>query len=325
MEKLFLGKRSLVAFVVSVAILGFIFVYKNDSINEGFLSFNRPADEAAIDPVIEDPDGDGLIKWEEDAWGTDPNNADTDGDGTPDEEEINLGRNPTIPGPDDSLASTYSRINSADKAAGSINLTEQVASQISKNTLDFYTDEGGAKNVFDVETGFSDTLDAELATIKLPNTYTPADLTIVPETPASLVSYANAMLDILKIFESDLSPIYGELNVLAEALNEGNVGGLSRIDESIPPYNNIISSMIALSVPSTLSKNHLLTVNSLWKIRENILAMKLTIEDPLLGLASTKSYYSEQENVLTIVNEIFTYVKEHGYTFDEATGQFIAN
>jgi len=70
MEKLFLGKRSLVAFVVSVAILGFIFVYKNDSINEGFLSFNRPAEDVAADPVIEDPDGDGLIKWEEDAWGT---------------------------------------------------------------------------------------------------------------------------------------------------------------------------------------------------------------------------------------------------------------
>ncbi len=55
-----------------------------------------------------DSDNDGLKDWEEALWKTDPQNQDSDGDGTPDGKEVAEGRNPAVPGPDDSLSSALS-------------------------------------------------------------------------------------------------------------------------------------------------------------------------------------------------------------------------
>ncbi len=54
-----------------------------------------------------DSDNDGLKDWEEALWKTDPQNPDSDGDGTPDGEEVAEGRNPAVPGPNDSLPFTF--------------------------------------------------------------------------------------------------------------------------------------------------------------------------------------------------------------------------
>jgi hypothetical protein len=65
---------------------------------ENYLQF----DEANPDMSV-DTDGDGLLDFEEDLYGTDVNKVDTDGDGYSDAEEIENGYNPLGPGTLDSL------------------------------------------------------------------------------------------------------------------------------------------------------------------------------------------------------------------------------
>ena len=65
-------------------------------------TFGEQPSEAVIEPA--DQDGDQLPDAFEQHYLTDPTNPDTDGDGTPDFAELEAGRNPTVPGPNDSIA-----------------------------------------------------------------------------------------------------------------------------------------------------------------------------------------------------------------------------
>lgn len=57
-----------------------------------------------------DSDNDGLADWEEVLWHSNSKNPDSDGDGTSDGEEVGTGRNPVIPGPNDTLTNPADRV-----------------------------------------------------------------------------------------------------------------------------------------------------------------------------------------------------------------------
>lgn len=59
--------------------------------------------ESRFAAAVFDSDGDGLLDWEEELWGTDKERQDTDGDGTPDGEEVASRRDPRKAGTGDSL------------------------------------------------------------------------------------------------------------------------------------------------------------------------------------------------------------------------------
>jgi len=99
------GKLVLTVVVILLVVGGWFLVSQVDFSADKVSYDNSEISTDLFGKDAGDTDKDGLKDWEEILWKTDAKNPDSDGDGTPDGAEVIEGRDPTIAGPDDGLAS----------------------------------------------------------------------------------------------------------------------------------------------------------------------------------------------------------------------------
>lgn len=244
---------------------------------------------ATVDKTADaDTDVDGLKDWEESLVGTNPQNKDTDGDGTSDGDEVTLDRDPKKAGPNDKNVVQNVGVGTLSSSlSGDVTLTEQVSKE-------FFSRYIAAKQQ---NTNISQEEAALIAQSVIQNTYvtptvklyTKNDITLTTNTSeSSKKAYAQALATAIN--KNSPKNMQSELVIFTQALQSQKEADLLKLDLIIKGYKGIITDTLKISVPPDALANHLLYLNSLSAIMDDISYMRLIVSDPIKAYAGFSNY-----------------------------------
>lgn len=274
------------AFVLSAALI-YGAMYLGRGTGPSILSIEdaRPTDPAVASL---DTDHDSLPDWEEAVRGTDPKNADTDGDGTLDGEEARIGRDPNKPFPNDSLLSKENEAFIADllSVASSTNITDDISQRLFAQYASALNKTGSA----DEQTQEAIVADA-LARSKIPlhgKTYTPSDLTIVPDTRENVRAFANQ--SILAIIGHPNASLTNTVVVFGAAMDTGDKRSTAAFPILGKEYQELAKELLVIPVPNSYSAEYLQIINSYEKGGAAFEDMRFHEKDPVRALSGFANY-----------------------------------
>jgi hypothetical protein len=280
--------KVLVTLIICIGIISsFVIVSKrlpsqtsNTQKNQNILAIND-------NTANSDTDNDGLKDWEEGLIGTDPQNPDTDNDQTTDGDEVSQGRDPRKSGPNDKNTARSTEGVAKIGTESEIGLTEQVAK-------DFFSRYIAAKQQNKDLTQDEAALIAQsvIQNVAVPVTmrvYTIKDLRITKDI--SLISkdtYQQSLTNALS--KNSPKNIENELVIFARALTSQKESDLLPMDLIIQGYKGIITDTLKATVPTTLVADHLLYLNALSAIYDDLTYMRLILSDPIKAYAGFSNY-----------------------------------
>lgn len=303
-------QKVLVTLIICIGIIGSVFVISKTGNSQTKTEKNDTPKEnidllATIDKTSDvDTDGDGLKDWEESLIGTNPQLKDTDIDGTSDGDEVTQNRDPKKKGPNDKNVA-----QNIGTSAGSLNtsgttLTEQVSKE-------FFSRYIAAKqqniNVSQEEA-------ALIAQSVIQNTYitptiklyTKKDITLNTDTSeSSKKAYAQALSTAIN--KNSPKNIQNELVIFTQTLQNQKESDLLKLDIIIKGYRGIITDTLKIRVPSDTLANHLIYLNSLSAIMDDISYMRLIISDPIKAYAGFSNYQRDALKLKIVLENLEKY------------------
>lgn len=228
--------------------------------------------------VYKDTDGDGIPDWQEGLYGLDPTKKETT-PGIPDSTAINKLKSGQVN--DAGLADR----NTASAGIENLTETEKFSREL------FATIAAGEQNGTMDQTTIN-ALGASLAE-KIENSvvrkvFFLSDIKIIDsDTKQTIQKYNDKLNDIFI-----KNPIEkGVMIILQEFINdEENVDILSELESVISQTNKIISEMLKIEVPKSLSLLHLDLINNFQKVEENISDIRLLNEDSIVTMGAIIQY-----------------------------------
>ncbi len=274
-------------------------------------TLNIPEEKSIQTTPEIDSDNDGLPDWIELAYHTDPQNADSDQDGTPDQEEIFAGRNPNLPGPNDtfSIISTASEFASSTEA-DKIQFLEQYLSQEARTTQ--------------IET--TRNLLKEFNPKEVQDRYSIKDLTIdYSSGTTSVKTYTNTLGAMLQKYRD--ANIESETTLLKKALDSKKITDLQKIELPAKQYGSMSDELRAMHVPTPLTNAHLTLVNAYDVMGRGLTLTTKLFSDPVIGAGGWQAYFIKSLLLSRAYAEIIVSVKDHSIIFssDEPGAFFQAN
>lgn len=266
----------------------------------------------------QDTDGDGLLNWEENLWGTDPKRVDSDNDGTTDGDEAHQNRNPLKAGPNDTLASGDFPNNGAaagSSGTGSANgaksgqkvaLETTETAEVSRNLFAAYLeakrlglpiDEATKKRI--VERAVAEKLSSTKT-----KTYTSADIFI--SSSQDMEKYSSDLRAAFSAGTAKVASNQSEIDILQNAMKSNDTAELTKLDPIIANYSAILSATEKISVPQEFVSQHVALLNGLSAVLNDIRGFRSMFEDPMLGLVAVGSYYADVQKMGTAMQSIST-------------------
>lgn len=236
-----------------------------------------------------DSDSDGLKDWEETLWKTSADKADTDGDGVSDGEEIALGRNPTIPGPNDVLEKQTTATSTLTLSAPGENLT--VTDEFARKMFAVYIakKQQGEEISSDFATSLIDDFISQNGNVTNKKVYALSELFLgTSNDEASLRQYGNTVGQIITPDTEYTSA--DTLNAILLILEKGDNTGISILQDSSFMYEKMRAELLALKVPPILVNEHLALLNSVESLYEDVNAMLSVEKDPVQTLFYVRRY-----------------------------------
>lgn len=262
----------------------------------------------------EDPDNDGLSNWEEALWGTNPNIADSDGDGTLDGIEIAARRNPLVNADDDAL-NTYPIVPS-DEAAGEGTGTRSDAVSRTFMSHLYHIGTQGNPSIDDIAV-LEDIITNEVVQNIPYAAHTQDDITIDTsgDVEELLRTYANTLASSLLAYDELGAPY--EITLITDAIESGNLSGLSELDRFIVFFTDMHDTLHALPVPSALANTHLEIINTLYAIHTSLTYVHDMHTDTVIGLTGLTTYHTSLTRMELAVQSLTTILSEASITFTE--------
>ncbi len=279
------------------------------------------SNNAAISAVLSqvsasDQDNDGLKDWEEALWKTDPRKEDTDGDGTSDGNEVQAGRNPVVKGPKDTLSTNIELNKATNQQIPEENLTQ--TDKLGRELLAKYL--AAKKNgTLDQEALIQDFVDEQENNIQQ-KTYKERDILVISAantTENSLREYGNALGRVLASYPAQKGA-KTEFEILQGAIQAGSAAQLEAINPFIASYEGIVRDMLKVRVPPDMAGDHLILVNSLQRILEDIQGFKKTFTDPVVSLISLNRYPSDVQLLVEAFENISITFDQKGIVFEQS-------
>lgn len=271
--------------------------------SDGLTAKNSTSEEAAS----LDSDGDGLPDWEEALWGTDPHARDSDRDGVPDGKEV-ASRTTTAIGVINSSASSAPGLSAPDTA------TEQLARQVLAQYAD--SRQGLPPPTSEEIAGTIQTL-LDTTTVSVGGTtYSAANARQVPDSTETWRAYANALGALIVKYAGETGGL--ETNILSEALTNGTPDTLAELKPIIDAYRGASSDMKRLSVPNSLTDQHVQIANS-FEIFANTLEgmQKNLFQDPVTGLVYYSRYQKELDVLAASLQSVAEKYSQRGIFFTQ--------
>jgi len=280
--------KVLVTLIICVGIIvSFAIVSKKTPIHTTSLQAQKDIITTTDTSSDSDNDADGLKDWEESLIGTDPRNPDTDADGTADGEEIAQGRDPRKAGPNDKDTIKNPEGLQKNTNESDFGLTEQVAK-------DFFSRYIAAKQQNKDLTREDAGLIAQsvIQNVSVPvtmRTYTIKDIKNTQDTSLTAKeAYKQELISALR--KNSPKNLEHELVIVTQALESQMESDLLQMDLIINGYKGIIADTLNATVPINATTDHLLYLNALSAVYDDLTYMRLILSDPIIAYASLSDY-----------------------------------
>lgn len=295
----------LVVLVVASVIVGTIFSdelnsNKEEKLVDADIRFER---RTTTDSSVDD-DGDGLMNWQEELYGSDPLNPDTDGDGTNDGDEIEAGRDPVVAGPDDRL-STYSDLFNTELSFENYqqgSLTDNISVELFVNYLDL-------KRTGQLNENSADELAQFIATeaqneVVIKDQFSLQDLNSITTTTESLTTYGNTF-----------ALIY--LNYLEQFSKVDQSDSDFYLNRVADLYREFATALAGMNVPNVSLNIHLAIVNKIYANGEYIDNFSQSETDPLKSLLALQGIKQNSAGEYPLYNSLAVYFKNNDIIFED--------
>ena len=228
-----------------------------------------------------DSDSDGILDWEESLWGTDPTKKETT-EGIPDQVAIDKIK------AEQGMEEGNSSLNDATlQNAVNLTRTDQFSRELFATIA--AASQNGAMDQATID-ALSITLAEKIQNPNVRKIFLTSDIKISKNDDADAVKiYGNALNNIQKIYTLD----YTALDVLQKfSADENNVdvSVLSKLDPIIAQTNKVINTALKTSVPKSLADLHLKVINSLERLVENLIDIKLYNTDAIVSFGAIFQY-----------------------------------
>jgi hypothetical protein len=254
-----------------------------------------------------DSDADGLADWEEQSLGTDPYNPDTDGDGTIDGVEVDTNRDPLKKGPNDKIIKqTEVFTDPIDKPVEGT-VTDQVAKDFFARYL---LAKQQNKDITDEEAGSIalQTLNTTSIGQKTKDAFGINDITISKDnSKESKFEYMRKNEEIAKKYGQDLKE--GELNIINSAIQNRDEGSIKKLDAIANAYIKTAQETIKLSVPSDMAGYHLVYINTVYNLGNNIKNIENIFSDPISAFYAFNQYQESAYKLQAYIDLTQEYMK----------------
>lgn len=157
--------------------------------------------------------------------------------------------------------------------------------------------------------------------------YKRSDIIITEEQDAESVrSYGNAAGAVIVTYGSNPKNIESELVILGRALKEDDASLLSNLTVVREGYANIIRELLKVDVPEPLIDEHLLLLNSLQAVANDIAGFEKAFNDPLVAYLRTQRYESDVLGLVKALEDIRAQLEKNNivYANDEAGNFFFS-
>ena len=260
-----------------------------------------------------DTDKDGLYDWEETLWGSDPKKSDTDGDGAKDGEEVDADRNPTIPGPKDSLvdSTTGEIVFPGEENSEDLTSTDKISREFFGTYLKL-RQEGTLEDSVVQEDLFK-TILKNIPTASSFKSLNGKDILVGPrEGKEAAKDYGNALAALML----QPQPAQGnEAEILLKALAEEDEDEILKLEAIAESYSDFFSGLKTLVVPKDAELLHLNLVNAAGALEQNVRDMQQAFIDPVVMFGATVRYEKEAINLYNATLEIQLYLERSGVAF----------
>lgn len=144
------------------------------------------------------------------------------------------------------------------------------------------------------------------------------DITITPDNGVvAIKNYANQMATIALDYTVPANSL-SELEILKQSLDTGNPAILSELDVYVDGYSNMLTRSLATPVPDTYSKGHLDLLNVYQALRNDLVAMQASHDDPLNALIRVKRYQEDASTLAIAVLNLYQQALADQVTFTDA-------
>ncbi|MFC1625298.1 thrombospondin type 3 repeat-containing protein [Patescibacteria group bacterium] len=250
-----------------------------------------------------DSDGDGLMDWEEVLWKTDPLNSDSDSDGYSDKEETTKGYNPIkdSSNPDFGILEPVILTTSEH-----FNLTENLAKSIGNRMK-----ESPQLKIEEIEEPLT-MVDKETSQglLQFMNNFNPQisenEINISSDNSSKTIGKYLIELGTIISQKPDMSKTDDE--IFTEAMQTGN---FKEIDQQINIYENIITEMKNVIIPSQFADSHK-------KLTESFMAMKIVCQnikeihiDPLKTILALEEYSKINQKIAEFFSDLAVQAEKH--------------
>ncbi len=250
-----------------------------------------------------DTDGDGVKDWEEALWGFSAVSPDTDGDSVGDAQEISE-QQQRLEIERTSLISEAGGIQNGASYEG-ISETEKISRGILEQVVAFQS--AGISLDGDTTNDIAHVLGSVIQTPSASVIAVDAsDMTTVPETSASLTTYANALGTILG---GKATAETNEMLALAQFGQTGDTGALDSLTSVVATYDGIIRSLTNTAVPESLLNAHVALINGFSNTKQSVALLAKIGSDPIQGIQGLQTYSASSQSVATAFENIRTYLR----------------
>jgi len=260
-------------------------VFKNQANQEGLAYGNETLESF----VNKDTDGDGILDWEENLWGTDPLKKDTNDDGTGDDVEV--AKMKAAQG-----MSVNGKINLDVESSETLTETDKFSRELFSTIATL--SQAGEINQETVEK-LSNSLVEQIKAPSVQKVFLMSDLKIIQDNSLQAIkNYDSALNNIFskKPLSTDRTVI-DILNDFMQGEEDVNVSVLVELDPIIIRTGEIIDDMRKVSVPESLASLHLEVVNGMQRLFENLKSLKLFDTDIVLALGAISQYETNTDSM----------------------------
>lgn len=248
-----------------------------------------------------DTDGDRLPDWQEIIADTDPNNSDTDGDGTLDGSELDLGRDPSIAGPNDKTKNPNT--SGQQDTATSTTISEEVSKNLFANAVYLSNNDGLT------DTNINTLVDNLITGVQNNFTYTEYTLSNLP-------TIKSPTKDDLRFFASTLATL--QLKLLDDLSTNTDTQSMATI------YNKHTKNLYEIKTPEGISETEILFINNFSKVSSVFEVFSKQKDDPLKLPLAVKAYQEAASEQSPLLAKIGEYLNENDIinSLDEVTRNY---
>lgn len=157
---------------------------------------------------------------------------------------------------------------------------------------------------------------AALADKAVDEPITRSQIVISDDTSTSaLQQYGERVAEIVDSNSTDSTEV--ETEILDRAIRTQNQDELKKLDPIISAYEAIVEETMALPVPRTLVKEHLVLVNAYTAILSDIYAMRDSFVDPMMSLLRLQRYQDDATALYYATFNLYTQLETGGVAWTE--------